>query len=695
MKKKGFTLVELLATIAILAVLISLSIVVYNRVKENVLNKELENTISYIEAQARNYANDTNITVISVEDLILEGYIEPDDETDIYNPVTNESLNCYIVKSTYEDGKYTSTLDLEKNYRDENGKCSTYEKESNLIIGLSLDNENYEVANNNKWYKDNVYLVGMQKNSDNSYEQVIDESKYEFEWKSNLGTTKTAAKILTDTVDGVAIKIPYTLVLNWKENEELIKAEASATINIDKEDPKIERIEVPNSSEWSKEKSINIEATDGAGSGLKGIYVTISTEIEECVNEFKTCNEELETCIETLKSCTTNGLYKEVDGETKIEFTGITSEGTYQVVAIDNVGNVSEINDNNTIIIEKVDDGIDNISVSASPTTPTKNNVILTGNAKDTASGILKVGFFDNANPSDNATGWDKLNPSLLEVTKTKEVNKNGTYYFCAQNAIETKCEKISVNNIDKEGPVYVSGGKVSLGSITTATFTDKNPPITVYYLVKTTSSTPSSSSFTSTSRTFSYSCGTTYYAFAKAVDSLGNYTIKSLGSITSAACCSEGTYKYYYCNTNGYEVHSRYNECLGKTETKTTNIACESESTCDYYWGVCEPDGYQYRTCNYSYGGRIYYYEERKWCDYDPPISPSEPDEPEEDDDDYYWCDMFASETNSCSGVGMGPGQCNLNTSSSSVCGTATYCCCCCLPGDRFDSGTGNCYVN
>ena len=34
MKKKGFTLVELLATIAILAVLISLSLVIYNRVKE-------------------------------------------------------------------------------------------------------------------------------------------------------------------------------------------------------------------------------------------------------------------------------------------------------------------------------------------------------------------------------------------------------------------------------------------------------------------------------------------------------------------------------------------------------------------------------------------------------------------------------------------------------------------------------------
>ena len=123
MKKKGFTLVELLATIAILAVLISLSLVIYNRVKENVLNQELANTISYIETQAKNYANDTNITVVSVEDLILAGYVEPDDETDIYNPVTNESLNCYLVRSTYEDGKYKSVLDIEESNRSEDGKC--------------------------------------------------------------------------------------------------------------------------------------------------------------------------------------------------------------------------------------------------------------------------------------------------------------------------------------------------------------------------------------------------------------------------------------------------------------------------------------------------------------------------------------------------------------------------------------------
>ena len=137
MKNKGFTLVELLAVVAILAVIIGLSFVVFTRVQDDVLTQELENTVSYIEAQAENYANDTNITVVSVEDLILSGYVEPDDETDIYNPVDNSSLNCYIVRSTYEDGEFTAQFDFDTLLdRNENGTCNSYVQEAVISIGV-------------------------------------------------------------------------------------------------------------------------------------------------------------------------------------------------------------------------------------------------------------------------------------------------------------------------------------------------------------------------------------------------------------------------------------------------------------------------------------------------------------------------------------------------------------------------------
>ena len=459
MKKKGFTLVELLATIAILAVLISLSLVIYNRVKENVLNQELANTISYIETQAKNYANDTNITVVSVEDLILAGYVEPDDETDIYNPVTNESLNCYLIRSTYEDGKYKSVLDIEESNRSEDGKCKEYEKESNLLIGVSTDGINYEIADNSKWYKDNVTLAGLQNN------EVLEDREKEYEWKSNLGTTKTTAKITTEAVVGVASKIPYTLTINWKEEDQLIKAEASATINIDKESPIIERIEVPNSSEWSKEKSISIEATDGNGSGLKGIYVNLSTDLEECINEYKICNEELEKCIEKIKSCSTNGAYKEITDETKIEFTEIKTEGTYQAVAIDNVGNISEISDD--FELKNVDGAAPELTIIGNPDNETiTKSVILTGKAIDSGVGIKKVGFFDKDNPSDNESGWQVLSTPTSEISiNTNSITTNTTKYFCAIDDLGNKgCISYEIINIDNLNPIIEEFKNINFG---------------------------------------------------------------------------------------------------------------------------------------------------------------------------------------------------------------------------------------
>lgn len=121
--KKGFSLTELIAVLVILSILITLGVAIYMNTRNSVLNKSYENLKTYLEAKAIEYANETSITTISVEDLIKNGYVIPDDQTDIYNPINRESMNCFIIKSKFVDGEYIAELS-ENLDRNSEGKCN-------------------------------------------------------------------------------------------------------------------------------------------------------------------------------------------------------------------------------------------------------------------------------------------------------------------------------------------------------------------------------------------------------------------------------------------------------------------------------------------------------------------------------------------------------------------------------------------
>ena len=261
--KKGFTLIELIAVLVVLSILITSSVAVFINIRNSVLRKEKNNLITYLETKAIEYANETNVTAVSVEDLIKIGLIKPDDETDIYDPVTRESMNCYIIDLVWEDGEYKAKFG--SNVGKNGTTCNEYTRRKNLVICQVVGNNCNDIKNE-QWFKDDI-TIGLKFVNG---KRIIKESGYEINWKSNTGISSIEDTIKTN-VDLIA-NINYTAKV-IKDNE---VSEASQIVNIDKEAPIINEIKY--NTNWSEGKEIEIIASDGLGSGVGGYVIVLENE---------------------------------------------------------------------------------------------------------------------------------------------------------------------------------------------------------------------------------------------------------------------------------------------------------------------------------------------------------------------------------------------------------------------------------
>lgn len=139
--RRGFTLVEMIFVIVVLCLVATASVSIFINIRKSILEKEYNNVVSYLETKAIEYANETNVTAVSVEDLIKIGLIKPDDETDIYDPVTRESMNCYIIDLVWEDGEYKATFG--SNVGKNGTTCNGYTSRKNLVICQVVGNNLY------------------------------------------------------------------------------------------------------------------------------------------------------------------------------------------------------------------------------------------------------------------------------------------------------------------------------------------------------------------------------------------------------------------------------------------------------------------------------------------------------------------------------------------------------------------------
>lgn len=275
---KGFTLVELIAVIVVLSFLITIASTIFVNVRQSVLNGDYNNIISYLESKALEYANKTDINNVSVETLIKEGYVNPDNETDIYDPRDNTTLNCYVFKTTFEDNKYVISSIVESK-PDKNNKCTFNEEQYFEICNYNETTGICERIDGTKWYSENMNLRVKYKN-----DLLSKNEKTTFLWKSNTGLTSEDEMVEINVEDNT-YRIYYTSAIELIDQN--VSGIANKYVKIDKEPPIITNIKKQAEADRIKVTPV---ATDGNGSGVYGFSKPDSN--GDCSSDKKVYNKE-------------------------------------------------------------------------------------------------------------------------------------------------------------------------------------------------------------------------------------------------------------------------------------------------------------------------------------------------------------------------------------------------------------------
>lgn len=315
MNNKAFTLVELLLTIAILGLIVAIAVPSYNGISKSIRNSQRKNKIDMIEIAASKYAFDTGESIIFVDKLVTEGYIDSDDEEgNIDDPVNKERLNCYIVEMKKTGDYYKSNFKDGKNY-DNNGVCDLSKlQEDSEGVNVQVLNNNIIVNDTSSWLKGEITLKA------HSNTLAIDCNTNKCEWNSSSGANKIGDEINLSNINGLLeTKYTFQYTIYDDESNNIKRFKKSIDLKIDNEAPTIYKDQITVSDRFinTVTKTIKIIASDGNGSGNLKYYLELDTG--------QLCNSE-----------SISGDYQNSNVFSK------NKNGRYIVCVKDNVGNYSK-----------------------------------------------------------------------------------------------------------------------------------------------------------------------------------------------------------------------------------------------------------------------------------------------------------------------------------------------------------------
>ena len=300
MNKNGFTMVELIAVLVVLSILIFMAVPAYNKITENVRQKEFEAKIENIKNKAYLYANENNIDsdIISVNKLIEMGFLSeeiPDnpDYEKIENPLGGY-LDNYCIYITRDGMEYNIDVDanssncsIENEENSHNIILMAYEIDGNSV-GASIFRNN-DVFN---WTNKNVLLFADLSSVDEELPEEINAS-----WQTSSSNTEKKGKVLYDLTTltnvnsneyaNIFVVSTDTLLSNEYMFSLTLSnglATKKAKVNIDKENPFVEISVSPTWSDGNKE--VTLIGSDGQGSGVSSFFVTTDAEYVPTSSDF-------------------------------------------------------------------------------------------------------------------------------------------------------------------------------------------------------------------------------------------------------------------------------------------------------------------------------------------------------------------------------------------------------------------------
>ena len=272
--KKGFTLIEVLGVIVILAIILLIAFPTYTAVRERINTSIYESKRQNILSNANQYASETNRQVFLVKDLIESGLLSPDNELGEYiDPTTDRDMSCDIINAVYENNQYRVSIT-------ESDVCYEEDELENLygMVEMHLyDTEGNELEAST-WQQENAVEVRYEIKSEyRNYERYM--TAITWSGEGNKSCTKenlsdcSSYQVTAESIKNVEVRLQITFDVNGTE----ITSETSTRVLLDLQRPGIVgNVQVDNSTSTSIERQVSFEVSDYGGSGVSSYSVVTS-----------------------------------------------------------------------------------------------------------------------------------------------------------------------------------------------------------------------------------------------------------------------------------------------------------------------------------------------------------------------------------------------------------------------------------